>query len=59
MKKLSYTLASLAVVGFSLLPANAVEKEIENNTIVPNATEQIKESTESQQYCPPGPWTCP
>lgn len=47
MKKLSYTFAALAVTGFSLLPANAVEKEITNNTIVPDATKQITESTES------------
>lgn len=51
MKNLFYTLATLAVVGFSLLPANAVEKEIKNNTIVPDATEQIKESTQPQG-CP-------
>ena len=50
MKKLSYTLATLAVIGFGLLPANAVEKEINNNTIVTDATEQIKQSTEPQ-YC--------
>ena len=48
MKKLSYTLATLAVLGFGLLPANAVEKEININTIVPDATEQINQSTQPQ-----------
>ena len=62
MKKISYTLATLAVIGFGVLPANAVEKEINNNTIVPDATEQIKQSTQPQgcvevpghgRYCTP------
>lgn len=51
MKKISYTLATLATIGFGLLPANAVEKEINNNTIVTNTTEQIQQSTQPQ-YCP-------
>ena len=56
MKKISYTLATLAVIGFGMLPANAVEKEINNNTIVTDATKQITQSTEPQQcgllwYC--------
>ena len=46
MKKLSYILVTLAVIGFSVLPANAVEKEIKNNTIVPDTTEQIIKSTQ-------------
>ncbi len=33
MRKLSYTLATLDVIGFGMLPVNAVEKEINNNTI--------------------------
>ena len=49
MKSLSYTLATIAIVGFSLLPANALEKEINNKTIIPDATEQVKQSTQSQQ----------
>ena len=31
-----------------MLPANAVEKEINNNTIVTDATEQITQSTQPQ-----------
>ena len=56
MKNFSYTLAALAVIGFGILPANAVEKEINNNTIVPDATEQIKQSTQPQGcvIIPPG-----
>ena len=54
MKTLSYTLAALAIIGFGILPANALEKETNNNTIVPDATEQLKESTQPQQYCCPG-----
>ena len=51
MTKLSYTLATLAVIGFSVLPANAIEKEITNNEIVTDATEQIMQSTKPQQSC--------
>ena len=56
MKKLSYTLAALAVIGFGVLPANAVEKEINNNASVTDATEQITQSTEPQQCGLP--WYC-
>ena len=55
MKTLSYSLATLAVIAFGMLPANAVETEINNNTIVPDVTEQIQQSTKPQQQCPP-PW---
>ncbi len=48
MEKLSYTLATLAVIGFGMLPVNAIEKEINNNTIVTDATEHIKKSTQPQ-----------
>ena len=53
MKKLSYIGATLAIIGFSLLPANAVEKEINNNTNVTDATEQIIKSIETQKCFPP------
>ena len=58
MKKLFYTLTTLAVIGFGLLPANAVEKEINNNANVTDATEQITQSTQSHiKACIPG-YTC-
>ncbi|MDJ0898610.1 MAG: hypothetical protein QNJ55_07345 [Xenococcus sp. MO_188.B8] len=53
MKTLSYFLATLAVIGFGMLPANAVEKDINNNTIITDATEQIKQSTEPEACCLP------
>ena len=46
MKKLSYTLATLTVIGFGILPVNALE----NNTSE-QITEQIQESTKPQQGC--------
>ena len=58
MKKLSYILAALAVIGFGVLPANAVAKETNNNTIVPDAIEQIKKSTQPQGKCCAGPYNC-
>ena len=60
MKNLFYTLTTLAVIGFGMLPANAVEKEIDNNTIVTDATEQITESTQPQScvYIPGYGWVC-
>ncbi len=60
MKKLSYTLAALAVIGFGMLPANAVEKEMNNNTIVPDATEPITQSTQPKicVYIPGYGWYC-
>ena len=51
MKNLSYTLATLAVIGFGILPANALEKEINNNTSATDATEQVKQSTQTKA-CP-------
>ena len=53
MKTLSYSLATLAVIGFGMLPANAVETEINNSTKVTDATEQIKQSTQPQACCNP------
>ena len=56
MKTLSYSLAALVVIGFGMLPANAVEKEIDNNTIIPDATEQIRQSL--PQQCHGMPYNC-
>ncbi len=39
-----------------MLPANALEKEINNNTKVTDATEQINQSTQPQQTCVM--WSC-
>ena len=60
MKNLSYTLATLVVIGFGMLPANAVEKEINNNTIVTDATEQITQSIQPKGcvYIPGYGWYC-
>ena len=44
MKKLSYTLATLAVIGFGMLPVNALE-----NNASEQITEQIQQSTKPQQ----------
>ena len=46
MKKLSYTLATLAVIGFGMLPVNAVETNASEQII-----EQIQQSTKPQQGC--------
>lgn len=56
MNKISSIVAILAVIGFGTLPANALEKEINNNTIVPDATEQVKQSTPQGEYCPIFPY---
>ena len=59
MKNLSYIGATLAIIGFGLLPANAVEKEINNNKNVTDATEQIQKSTSPKQDdCDYLPWYC-
>ncbi len=52
MKNLSFIGATLAIIGFGLLPVNAVEKGTNNNTNFTDATEQIKQSTQPQQTCP-------
>ena len=44
MKKLSYTLATLAVISFGMLPVNALETNTGEQI-----TEQIQESTKPQQ----------
>ncbi|MGK7896313.1 MAG: hypothetical protein AB4372_22540 [Xenococcus sp. (in: cyanobacteria)] len=56
MKNLSYIGATLAIIGFGLLPANAVEKEINNNTTVANSTEQVQQSIQPAAYCPIAPY---
>ena len=59
MKKLSYIGATLTVIGFSLLPANAVKNQTYNNINITDATEQITQSTEPQScwYDPNNPPT--
>jgi len=52
MKKLSYTLATLVVLGFSLFPANAGEKKVANNTTFTDATEEIMQSVQPEACIP-------
>ncbi len=57
MKNLFRIGATLAVISFNLLPANAVKNETHKNIDITNATEQITKSTQPQScwYDPTNP----
>jgi hypothetical protein len=62
MKKLSYTLITLAAIGFGTLPAQAVNQPIETEQTanVQSAKNQIKEATTLSGcwYVPGWGWRC-